>query len=472
MLQIETNRVVTRHFDAVIERSYAWLRKRYTRQIRNISTDAEMEAKLTAKSAPVFYLPWIGKWRSDFLQCSCIFSRQRQMDEIAQRLVYRLSSILEKLHTSLDDVNELAATTTPSLLLAYAIHNWWPTPSPPKIVDLGYYALHQEHMPILSKQLNVVFVQDVLDTEDVTESVLHRLTAEGRHVSCVIAAVRLIEHLPSTKVTNTDDMSMIRNGGSQLGTTPAHAMFELRRPQKAEPPSETESDSNAFWIEPRTLRAIRYPTLRREFELGRDPYLDRRDTFLGDLEKLHEQPLLVAGHHVYANRHYAVTVNIKGLLESPIGDQLAEWIADICEGRSRRSKAAFWESPEGSKLKGDVSLVLMPLHSQIHYLWPKVERILASRGRRQPHWLLEATLLSGGPLYFFPDQFLRQLLQVIADRSPARDDFNPNVSSSSLRILILDDSIVTARTSGSILSDLLRHVSKAYCCRSSKNVFF
>ena len=104
---------------------------------------------------------------------------------------------------------------------------------------------------------------------------------------------------------------------------------------------------------------------------------------------------------------------------------------------------------------------MMARHSQIHYLWPTVENLLAQRGRRQPMWLLDATLFLGhGAAYRLPLQFQDQVDQAMLALLRARTA-NSRDSERGMRLLIVDDAMVRARTAETILAEFDRAVRKA-----------
>src|SRR5206468_3862886 len=125
-------------------------------------------------------------------------------------------------------------------------------------------------------------------------------------------------------------------------------------------------------------------------------------------------------------------------------------------------KKPKWETRQGFQLTGGATAVLMPLHSQVHYIWSKVDNLLAQRGRRQPSWWLEATLFTGsGPAYFIPSQVqfqIRSAVERSIDKGKATREFVPDP----LRILILDDSIASGRTAKSIVTTVLTEIRDAF----------
>jgi hypothetical protein len=455
LLAIETTRVMSRHFDVVAERCEAW---------RGRISTKDGSSNLS-KSGQIFHLPWLDEWRSEFLEASRILSRERHADEVAQRLIYRLDFGLRLNGKSLDDVKVFACMTAPAMLLASALHRWWPNEHRPAIADLGYYIVfsNPHDVPAVVTGGGVVLVQDVLDTGYVSRTLLDVLRAQSIEVLCILSFVRFVSDLGRTRVTS------IREGWTNAGSIagfaiPSHALIEVARPKSCEAPADDADDSNAFWVEPRALRPVRYPTLRREFPKGRDTDLDRRDTYL---KRFDDDCLLAAGHYVYGRRHYAVAVDIRRVLLGEIGDDIASWLADLCEGVLHQPRA--WERDEGRALKGDVTAVLMPVNSQIHYIWPKVSNLLAQRGRRQMVWFLEATLHTGnGPAFRMPPQLQHQLEEAIGqakERTPSRNGF----AESALRILVIDDAIATGRTAETIIGTLLWVTEKLFR-QAKKNI--
>lgn len=420
----------------------------------DIYYQSTQEPQLAGKK---FHLPWLAKWRVDFLECSRILSRERQADEIAQRLLYRLQLWLSSQGKDLDGVKVLASATTPAMLLAAALHRWWPGKERPAIADLGYYLMlsNPKELPVIVRGGGVIVIQDVLDTHRISGDLIYALKQQDIDILCVLGFVHLLSDITKTRATAVNYWWT-----PTPESYPHHALIETRRPVDCEPPINAEEDARAFWVEPRSLHPLRYTTLRRELPPGRDPSLDRRDRCLKRFDSSASGCLLTAGHYVYGRRHYPITIDIREALAGDIGNEIAVWLADVCEGKQERN-AVEWEI-RGKDLKGDVTAVLMPLHSQIHYVWPKVINILAQRGRRQPNWWLEAALFTGsGQEYFLPAQFEDQIRVAVrqAIRSPKSDT---ETIDQPLRILIVDDAIATARTAENVITTILRKVRKAF----------
>jgi|GEM_PF-1713309 len=483
MLAAQHRRSLARHFDDVAENCGAWRgrKKRPPRvpppvwhQDSDFQPFSEFPETQSDTGEELYYLPWAREWRKEFLECALILSRERYADEVARRLIFRLDRLLKTSGHSLRDIKTIACVTAPSMLLTEAIHRCWPIEYPaPTIADLGHYILlgfDIKMPPRLLGSGGIVIVQDVMDKQNVTEKLLIYLQeqtqmageqnqfADGK-ILAQISFVRLSdpELLKETRSTGIDESWIIR---TQTGNEVlCHSMIEVPRPPSGMQPDILKENSKLFWIEPRSLRPFRYSRLRTETPES-DPLQKRRKSCLQSFDDPAIGPLFSAGHYVYGNRHYSVVVDIPRLARSTIGGQIASDLAAICEGDRPRS-LAVWERKEGQSLKGDVTGVLMPLHSQIHHLWPKVEAILAQHGRRQPAWYLDATLLYGsGPSYRMPEQLVYQVRTVAESLRNIRTK-RKVTDSDKIRILILDDAMISGRTGETIIANLMRLISEA-----------
>jgi hypothetical protein len=405
-----------------------------------------------------FNLPWQEKWREDFFESRKIFESARYLDEIAQRLIFRLTEGLKLHGKDIRNIKTLSAVTAPALMLAFAMHRWWPTEVRPIISDLSYYCLlgKEDNLPKILNDGEVVVVQDVLDTGNVSGIVIDLLIDNKIDVAGIISFVKLTESVKAIQVNDLHAWEKDPNG------IPVHSMISLKRPNSVDGKDVSRRDDLCYWVEPRSLRPIRYSTLRREFnQRGRDIDLEKRDYYLEKFDNLEEGCLFKSGHYVYGQRHYSISVNIKEALNGEIGSEIAIWVADVCSNRKRRKKE-HWESDEGFKFEGDVSIVLMPMHSQIHYIWPKISQLLANRDRKQVFYLLDATLFGGsGTAYQLPEQ-LKDNINELMIRALKSPNVKGGCLEDSLSIFILDDALATSRTAETILHNIIRSINKSF----------
>lgn len=433
-LSIESNRVMSRHFGDVIDRCDAW------------RGNGEQEKEM------IFNLPWDAEWVESFFECGRILTRERYADEAAQRLLYRLEYGLDLLgKKTLEDITMLACVTAPALYLATALQCWWPREKKPIVADLGQSLMlgARARLPVFSSTGSVVVIQDILNKRHVSGELVKRLTDSGATVACVLSLTELDPEVSDITVAALDS-------GWTSEAIPEHAMVKIPRPKTCQPPEVGQGD-NAWWVEPRTLRPFRYSTLRggsgKLGSLNTDQVQNSER-----LKELHDgaaYSLIRAGHFAYDVRHYNAILDIYGAITGEIGEEVAHWLADVCSGELREK--ADWESERFYKVRGDVTAVLMPMHSHIHYLWPKVANILAQRNRRQPVWFLDATLFLGhGPVYRLPIQLEHQI-KVAIEKYAAKGESGGN----KIRLLILDDASVTSRTGQTIVRAIDQAISRA-----------
>lgn len=435
-ISVAAARALSAHFDHVAEICGAWAGRR---------------AK-APKQAALFQLPWEHEWLYDFFEASRILTRERYADEIAQRLLARLIHALAGQQRKASDVGVLVSLTSPGLQLAHALHRWWPTRPRPSVVDLGYYIGLAEHVevPVIPTSGVIVIVQDVLDTLRRTQRVATRLSKQSHTVAATVAVVRLVgenEPVGPTQIENAAEETLIG---------PAVTIMHLHRPKPlATISGEEEWSDHAYWVEPRTLQPFRFGRLRYE-NAPPQPHQAQRENS-NAIDGGPEPCAIIAGHYAYGYRHFDVTIDVHSLLKGEHGARISSWLADVCDGRQRDCD---WEGEAGHNLHGDVTAVLMPLHSQIHYLWPQVQERLARRGRRQPFFTLDTTLfLRDEGAFHVP----RQLSMLIRDA--VRATLNPQhrtETGSGLRLLIIDDAVSSARTIETIIAAIDSALALAY----------
>jgi hypothetical protein len=308
----------------------------------------------------------------------------------------------------MSEVSCLACLTAPALLLAGALYRWWPGSDRPAIVDLGPHILLHPSSPLpgIPSSGKILIVQDLVDRLLHTNQLVHHLRNQGKEVLGVAALVALADE-----------------SGQAAIDVPIVAVVARQRP--APPDSQGKPVPEGWWIEPRTLRPIRLSTLRRHFR----PKVDSRRAQISFSSSEH-RPYIRSGHYAYGGRHYEVAVDVKAAFETPLAEKIA------------------------------VAAVLMPLHSQIHYLWPKIERILAQNDKRVPVWYMDATLFLGhGPAYHIPWPFekgMEDLGRKMLECLKATHLTMPPP----MHLLILDDAMVSGRTVETILASIDRGLAK------------
>lgn len=451
VLSIQTKRTISKNFAEIALKCDAW-RGNKSVLIKTLNIPVNNQAS----EDQVFHLPWRNVWVESFFQASRLLTRQRYSDEIAQRLIFRLEVGLKMKQMCIEDIGVLACATAPANLLAASLYRWWPCKEKPAVADLGPYVLLKPYdsLPSISVSGSVLIVQDIIEYLDVSRKLIKLLNRQGRHVAGLLSIIKFVketdENTKGFEVNDIDKWETYKRN-NELNVY-GHSMFDIPRPKVIEKPSDDQLD-NMYWVEPRTLRPFRY----RYLSGFKKPGVKQSKRILPTFFNIDED-IFCAGHYVYGTRHYSVSIDINKAINGSIGDQVVHWLERICLGHTR--KKASWENDIGYKQIGDVSSVLMPLHSQIHYLWPKLSDCLAANSRRIPMWLLDATLLLGhGAAYRLPLPFDQQIVERF--ETMANNMVQGKIQTQGLRILVLDDSVVSATTAETIISEIDRVVSKA-----------
>jgi adenine/guanine phosphoribosyltransferase-like PRPP-binding protein len=378
-----------------------------------------------------FYLPGENRWLDGFLQCSRIFARERYIDEIAQRLVSSIS-------THISGPMTLAAATTPGLMLANALARWWRVvrgdADEPRVLDLGGNVFEGTALSTRVRGRFVV-VQDVVATGVQTFRLRDILLNAGADEVFCAAYVRMTNQRDDGSrfaVLTRDD------SGEELFMTWLVTI---------EPPATTTDPATgrgAFRVDSRTLHPIEretVPRLAARTSIGQSEPVDLLTWEAENFDR--HPPLIRIGHFVVGRRHHIVTVDVKELCKTDLAGAIAEHVAAICLGR--RSLA-----DNAPKTDNDISAVLLPLDSQVSYLWPRVQSCLVRAGRRQPFWYLEATSdLGDTPIFLAPRPLLAQARRAAQDGAP-------------LRLLLLDDAIISGATAHHVLVMVQHAAERVY----------
>ncbi|MFZ2400115.1 MAG: hypothetical protein WAW31_15760 [Smithella sp.] len=463
-LEIQRLRAITKHFDIVAKHCSAWRGK------RNSQSNDELD-----HIKERFYLPTEDAIYTEFFETSRILARDRYVIEVAERLIYRTcigldTRPMQKL--TLHDVDILACSTTPTVLLAEAIRRAWPVEpngKRPVVIDYGpslFSGADPAHIPISeegSLKPRAIIVQDLFDEGTLSKKLVTLAEQQGIDVLFVLSFIRFIDSVDGIKYKskpfppNTD-----WNDNHPTVGKPVHSMIELTRPDKKSRMSiNWGADHNIrdYIVDPRSLRPVPIQSLRLESGYREKRSLTSRDPYLKELDNDGGDCRLAAGHFVYGNRHFAVVADVRGILTGAIGYKIINWLADVC--CNRKDRHVQWENNIQNSLDGEVTAILLPLHSQIHYILPGLQTELAQRGWRVPHFFLDATSFGGGvETYDIPYQLQDQIDKANMDIKAIMNGLGSpaaklkKAKAKQLRLLFIDDAIFSGRTIQTVLDSL------------------
>lgn len=456
-LEIQRLRAITDHFDIVAKQCDAWRGR---------------------KESGRYYLPTENTVYMEFFETSRILARERYVLEVAERLLYRICyglKILPDYRLSLDDIDILACSTTPTVMLAEAIRRAWPAGQAgkrPVVIDYGpslFAGADPAHIPSDKEnhKLNAIVIQDLIDSGKLTRRLVALAEKQGIETIFILSFIRFQEAADKKTITFPPDAFWdLPHAG--VGKT-VHAMIGMSGPDRYSRITLKDWGERAhgqdYVVDPRSLRPVSLQSLRLESGYSKERSLTKRDSYLSKLDLDDSVCRLAAGHYVYGHRHFAVVVDIRGVLTGPIGYEITSWLADLCCGY--KVKDVPWANEwHGPPLNGEISSILLPLHSQVRYILSDLQMELAQRDIRVPHFFLDATSFGGGvETYDIPYQLRDQLfnsaknIKDIEDSPDTEEEKRAKIKKSQLRLLLIDDAIFSGRTVHTVLESLARHVS-------------
>ena len=204
--------------------------------------------------------------------------------------------------------------------------------------------------------LRAIVVQDLFDEGTLSRKLVALAENQGIKVLFVLSFIRFLD-----PVDCIGDKAKSFPPGSCWGQVhptvgkPVHAMIGLRRPTKTSRTSIRDwgvgDHSRDYVVDPRSLRPVPLRSLRLESGYSEERSLTKRDPHLRELDMDGGVCRLAAGHFVYGHRHFAVVVDIRGVLTGAIGHKMIAWLADLCcDLRDRdvpwrkAAKASSWGS--------------------------------------------------------------------------------------------------------------------------------
>ncbi len=422
-LEVQRLRAITEHFDIVAGHCSAWRGQR--------SGQSKYAAPLPEER---FYLPSENAIYTEFFETSRILARERYVIEVAERLLYRICHGLAMMPIQgmrLNDVDILACSTTPTVMLAEAIRRAWPvehSEKRPVVIDYGpslFSGADPAHIPVAGQgKLRAIIVHDLFDEGTLSKKIVSMAEKQEIEVLFVISFIRFLDPVDciGNKAKPFPPDACWREVHPTVGK-PVHAMIGLRRPAKTSRINVHDwgvGDSQRdYVVDPRSLRPVPLRSLRLESGYSDERSLTKRDLYLKELDMDSGACRLAAGHFVYGHRHFAVVVDVRGVLTGAIGYKITNWLADLCCDKDRDVP---WEKKRQIPLQGEVSAILLPLHSQIHYILPNFQMELAQRGWRVPHFFLDATSFGGGvEQYDIPYQLQHQIDKAASDIKTVKD---------------------------------------------------
>lgn len=396
--------LITNSFEKIVEASQAWF---------TVENDAWIQ------------IPWSGQWTKSFFLTTRVLEIKQYSEEIGLRLARRIELFFSENMLDMENIDCLISTTAPATLLSSIIRRHLSRQL--SIVDVeNSINVGDHHIIRFLNGKKCILVQDLVDTETSSEALITQLTNNSVDIVVLCSLVRFDESLDE-QARFIDD-ALLHQIPEVKGIKHI-SLFSVKPPtdRTRELPA---AQGERYWVEPYSLIPFKYSARL-------DPQKGKVDDFVQSLEELN---LIEAGHFAFEDHHFIVAPKIQSLIQSPLGDKIARQIADICVDREDGKQTG----------RACVTDVIMPLHSNIQYLIPKIDDILHSRNLRNPRWLSIATRHIGmGKNYRLP----HALAEFIKSMDTEKEN-NPR------RILIIDDYAASGRTIETIIYSIKKAVEQ------------
>ena len=378
----------------------------------------------------LFKLPSSGKIVEQYLWTYRLLQRGHHTDEISTRIK---ALIDRKLDISNDTVENkfsaILSVTGTSRILAESIaklYNYSPT-----VLDLGTSNNLDPDDVLISFDENVtrncIIAVDVIDTKNLINKILYRCSKIKINIIAIVAIIKFVESGVAEWVEHVQNESFSIETEEEdhkiQKTIPVAVLYNYPMPKKFTERFDNEKHK-MYWIEPYSLR----PFLEKVLLEPRYSWDDEEDeeNYPERICMFDKYRCILKGHFKDRNHHNRILIHMRrALLNETIVESILKDLIDFLHN------------------KGPVSCCIIPLHSNISLLIPKLKICLRALGANVPIICTIPVDLKGrGPYYNVPEEVL-DILKLSVEKS----------------ILFLDDGILTGRTVETFLRSTIRYFS-------------
>jgi adenine/guanine phosphoribosyltransferase-like PRPP-binding protein len=377
----------------------------------------------------IYLLPSSKKKVKEFLWTYNLLQFGHHTEEISTKFIAIFSRFfIEKYDdlVTLKNFDVIVCATAPARIIAEALsikfgHN-------PMVVDLGgincldpeeiLSSLSDRKIQLLKKKLKCLIVTDVLDTNNLIRRIFKLLAARNCDVIGVAALIKF-DKKEWGWVGEINEMTMSTANGEEK--VPIAVLYKHTQPEELEGPTNKKIH-NEYLIEPYSLRPIWAESLYDQFYAWEYSERTQSYTMPERIANLDYHECLIYGHFRDKNHHNRLMINMTKTL---LNDEIAN---DICNDIIQF-------------IINDLPVVIIvPLHSNIHHLIPRLKVKLREIGQNIPVICTISIDLRGrGPFYILPDEARRIMI---------------NLNNNKNKIMFLDDGLLTGRTVETFFRDI------------------
>ena len=385
------------------------------------------------KRVNIYQMPSTGKFVKEYIWTYKLLQTDYHIEEISKRLKHILDEYFISQNNkdfSGNFIGAILSITAPARMLAEAIARQFHPPPP--VFDLGTIndLDPDEMMTSFSPELrSCIIVTDVLATKTLVGKLINTALKANVKVLAVASIIRFVKENADSwveQIIDIDFKDQIHIEDFPIGMVqtiyPVAVLYDYPNREVVDDIDATESYQR-YWIEPYSLRPFLVDSLTKPYYAweseGRIREFPRRITMLD------RKGCILYGHFKNRNHHNRIIIHTPRALQD---DDIANEICDDI-------LAFIGNFPP--------AVIIVPLHSSIHYLIPHLKRKLREKSLNLVVICTIAVDLKGrGPFYILPDEAIK-VLEKVEKKS----------------ILFLDDAILTGRTVNTFLRAIITALS-------------
>lgn len=376
------------------------------------------KTEVSDKREKIFMLPSSGKKVYEYLWTYNLLQNGNHTEEISVRikslfLNYYLS--IKNDFVSLNKFDAIVCVTAPGRIVAQALSRKFE--HQPMVIDLGGVT-HLDPEELLGsltkdkeKELKCLIVTDVLDTGNLIKRIINLLINRNIKTIGVAAIIKFVDGESRWAGIVEENLMQI---GSENIKVPIGVLYYYKRPKKFEGKLDIKKHK-LYLIEPYSLRPYLSEVLYDQFYAWE--FIERIREYPSRIAQIDNKKCIIYGHFRDRNHHNKVMIHMPRLLsDEEITDSICEDIILFIE-------------------KHLPTVIIVPLHSNIHHLVPKLKVKLRELSYNIPVICTIAVDLKGrGPFYILPDEVSNILISA------------KKFKLAQVNIMFLDDGVLTGRT--------------------------
>lgn len=374
-----------------------------------------------------YKIPSTNEIYTSFIQSAPLLQFESIAYQVSNWMAFAVKALINESKTVL-----FLSITAPAELLAKSISNSLISVQA-YVYNLGYHSALDEEMLFNSEDwenIPTIIIADIVNSKKSINQLVEFTDKKKLQLKGFVSLIKLIE---TTNVKNPRSLYWNPPPNNDANKLPMFFVAEYNKPLKAKS-SEIEliTEDNYYFVEPHSLEVFSKKSLSGHYDINSAKGIINQNK----LTQLEEANVLRFGHWISGTHHFMITTSISNILnDSILGSNVCSDVLD-------------------KMLRSDIDIVLMPLHSHISDIIPRLATAvkLASSKTIVFNLCLSTKAMATNSFYVLPKP-----VKDIIDRHA---DNMTNAQIPKLNIMILDDAIATGRTLVTIVRAIILNIRK------------